>query len=113
MDISKTINDKKDRKIRLDFYRREEKKMNISKRKFVKGATAVAAFTIVPRHVLGGSGQTPPSEKLNIAGVGIGGKGATDVTSVPSENIVALCDVDFGHGSCPEILKKISKNQNI
>jgi predicted dehydrogenase len=80
--------------------------MNISRRKFVKGSAAIAAFTIVPRHVLGGQGHTPPSEKLNIAGVGIGGKGATDITSVSSENITALCDVDFGHGSCPEILKK-------
>jgi predicted dehydrogenase len=52
------------------------------------------AFTIVPRHVLGGAGNTPPSEKLNIAGIGIGGQGADDLSQMESENIVALCDVD-------------------
>ena len=57
-------------------------------------AAAAATLTIVPRHVLGGAGQTPPSEKLNIAGVGIGGQGGSDIDSVNSENIVALCDVD-------------------
>ncbi len=57
-------------------------------------AAAVAAFTIVPRHVLGGAGHTPPSEKLNIAGIGIGGRGEGDLDEVGTENIVALCDVD-------------------
>ncbi len=66
----------------------------ISRRDFVRGAAAAAAFTIVPRHVLGGSGHTPPSEKLNIAGIGVGGQGARDIDEVSSENIVALCDVD-------------------
>ncbi len=66
-----------------------------SRRTFVKSAAATAGlFTIVPRHVLGGPGHTPPSEKLNIAGIGIGGKGAGDLRGVESENIVALCDVD-------------------
>ena len=46
------------------------KNKNISRRKFLGStAAAVSAFTIVPRHVLGGAGYTPPSEKLNIAGV--------------------------------------------
>jgi hypothetical protein len=44
--------------------------------------------------VLGGSRHVPPSEKLNIAGVGIGGRGEGDLDEVGSENIVALCDVD-------------------
>jgi len=57
-------------------------------------AVAAAAFTIVPRYVLGGPGYTPPSEKLNIAGIGVGGRGASDIKAVSSENIVALCDVD-------------------
>jgi len=55
----------------------------------------VAAFTIVPRRVLGGAGNTPPSEKLNIAGIGVGGRGAGDLQEVESQNIVALCDVDW------------------
>ncbi|NIA15921.1 MAG: Gfo/Idh/MocA family oxidoreductase [Nitrospiraceae bacterium] len=49
---------------------------------------------IVPRHVLAGSGQTPPSEKLNIACIGVGGRGAANIRGVVGENIVALCDVD-------------------
>ena len=58
-------------------------------------AAAAAAFTIVPRHVLGGVGYTPPSDKLNIAGIGIGGMGQSNVRDVStSENIYALCDVD-------------------
>jgi len=66
----------------------------ISRRRFVKDAAAVAAFAVVPRHVLGGPRQVPPSEKLNIAGIGVGGQGAGDLINVSSENIVALCDVD-------------------
>ena len=42
----------------------------VSRRGFLGTAAGVAAFTVVPRFVLGGPGQTPPSEKLNIAGVG-------------------------------------------
>ena len=53
---------------------------------------------IVPRHVIG-RGQTPPSEKLNIAGVGIGGQGASDLNDMSSQNIVALCDVDWGYAA--------------
>jgi len=86
---------------------RKQKNGGISRRDFIGGAAAaVAGFTIVPRHVLGGSGHTPPSEKLNIAGVGVGGMGASNidalagysnkdgVVTMSGENIVALCDVD-------------------
>jgi len=67
----------------------------ISRRRFVTGtAAAAAAVTVVPRHVLGGPGNQPPSETLNIAGVGVGGKGFHDCQMVASENIVAICDVD-------------------
>jgi predicted dehydrogenase len=66
-----------------------------SRRRFLKGASlATAAFTIVPRHVLGGPGQKAPSEKLNIAGIGIGGMGAGNLANLEGENIVALCDVN-------------------
>ena len=69
----------------------------INRRDFLKTAAAVSAapavLSIVPRHVLG-LGQTPPSDKLNVAGIGIGGKGADDLHELETENIVALCDVD-------------------
>ena len=71
----------------------------ISRRNLLGVGAAVAAFTIVPRHVLGGAGQTPPSEKLNIAGIGIGGQGGSDLNDVSSENIVALCDVDWDYAA--------------
>jgi predicted dehydrogenase len=64
-----------------------------NRRQFIRQSAALAAFTIVPRHVLG-NGPTPPSEKLNIACVGVGGKGFSDAESVASQNIVAICDVD-------------------
>ncbi len=67
----------------------------ITRRDFLTATAATtAAFTIVPRHVLGGNGQTPPSEKLNIASVGAGGMAANNINACSGENIVALCDVD-------------------
>lgn len=64
-------------------------------RRSVLGATAAGAgLMIVPRHVLG-RGQEAPSDKLNIAAVGAGGKGRSDIEGVASENIVALCDIDW------------------
>ncbi|MHB8523562.1 MAG: Gfo/Idh/MocA family protein [Limisphaerales bacterium] len=66
-----------------------------SRRKFLATTgTAVASFMIAPRFVISGSGQTPPSEKLNIACIGVGGRGHDDLRGVSSQNIVALCDVD-------------------
>ena len=71
----------------------------VSRRALLRGTAVAAAVTVVPRHVLGGPGRTPPSEKLNIGGVGIGGQGGHDINSVNGENIVALCDVDWGHAA--------------
>lgn len=68
----------------------------LSRRDFMGAAAAVAAFTVVPRHVLGGPRHIPPSEKVNIAGIGVGGQGGGDINAVSSQNIVALCDVDWG-----------------
>jgi predicted dehydrogenase len=71
----------------------------LSRRDFMGAAAAVAAFTVVPRHVLGGAGQTPPSEKVNVAGVGVGGMGGSNTNNCASAgaNIVALCDVDSAY----------------
>lgn len=65
----------------------------ISRRSLLAAAAAASLFHIVPRHALG-QGQTPPSEKLNIAGIGIGGMGASNLRMLEDQNIVALCDVD-------------------
>ena len=71
----------------------------ISRRLFFGGAAASAfAFTFVRRDVLGGEGKPSANEKLNIACIGVGGKGGGDVGGVSSENIVALCDVDDKRG---------------
>ena len=68
----------------------------ITRRDFLTG-TAIAAtgLMIVPRHVLGGTGHTAPSDRLNIAGIGVGGMGAHNIRALAGENIVALCDVDW------------------
>ncbi len=58
------------------------------------GIAAASLFTIVPAHVLGGTAHAAPSDKLNIAGIGVGGMGANNLREMKSENIVALCDVD-------------------
>jgi predicted dehydrogenase len=62
-----------------------------------KSAAAAGSFMIVPRHVLG-KGFTPPSDQLNIAGIGGGGKGDVDITcswNNGKNNIAAICDVDW------------------
>jgi predicted dehydrogenase len=71
----------------------------LSRRQFLGGAAALAAFTVVPSHVLGGPRRRAPSEKLNIACIGIGGMGAADSGQVATENMVALCDVDWKHAA--------------
>ncbi len=69
----------------------------MNRRRFLANAAAAGAgFTIVPRHVLGAHQGTPaPSDRLNIAGIGIGGMGKNNVRRSETERIVALCDVDF------------------
>ena len=59
-------------------------------------AKGAAAFAIVPRHVLG-RGFVPPSDTLNIAGIGVGGMGRANLINLASQNIVALCDVDWDY----------------
>lgn len=71
----------------------------ISRRKFLEtGAIAAAGLTVVPSSVLGKSmGYTAPSDKLNIAGVGVGGMGFANLKNLESQNIVGLADVDWGY----------------
>jgi len=70
----------------------------LTRRQFLRGtAFSTAAFMVVPGAVLGLRGATSPNGKLNLAGIGIGGQGASDLSNMESENIVALCDVDKNH----------------
>ena len=76
----------------------------ISRRTFVRdGATAAAALAmapmIVPRHVLGGVGYRAPSRTLNVAMIGFGGMGMSNMNALlqAGENIVAVCDIDYGY----------------
>ena len=66
----------------------------ISRRGFLGAGASALAFTVVPHHVLGGPANAAPSEKLILAGVGIGGMGKNYIDSVNSENIAFLCDVN-------------------
>ena len=73
--------------------------MSISRRRFLSNtAIAGAGFTIVPRHVLG-NGFTAPSDLLNVAAVGVGGQGRSDLVNLSTENVVALCDVDWDYAN--------------
>lgn len=78
-----------------------KKKNSISRRKFIgNAATAVAGFTIIPSVVMGGRfGHIAPSDKLNIVGVGVGGMGSANINNLKSQNIVALCDVDWDYSA--------------
>lgn len=94
---------------------KDNKKIN--RRNFIKTtAAATAGLTIVPSNVISGMGYKVPSDKLNIAGVGIGGKGRGNLQNMAGENIVALCDVDWSApvsgrrgGRVPEIFNTYPK----
>jgi predicted dehydrogenase len=77
----------------------EHQRTPVTRRRFLASGAALAAPLIVPAHILGRGGEAPPSRKLNIAGIGVGGMGGNDVRSVSGENIVALCDVDWAHAA--------------
>jgi predicted dehydrogenase len=79
---------------------------NQSRRSFLKTATlGAAAFSIIPRHVLGGNGYLAPSDELTKAIIGVGGMGRGHI-AYPGSRLVAICDVDQRHldiamKSCP------------
>jgi predicted dehydrogenase len=70
----------------------------MSRRDFAgRAAASIAAFAIVPRHVLGGAGNTPPSEKINLAIIGSGGQGIVNLKRLltfPEIQVIAVCDVN-------------------
>lgn len=82
---------------------------NISRRQFIKtGAAALAGISIAPNIILGKShGHVSPSDKINILGVGIGGRGASVLNGLSSQNIIGLCDVDWNYSG--HVFKKYPK----
>src|SRR5512133_3577340 len=70
-----------------------------TRRAFLKTSIAsLATISIVPRHVLGGPGQTAPSDVLTRAVIGTGGMGMGHVTSINTAcKLLAVCDVDSAH----------------
>ena len=69
-------------------------KTKITRRSFIQNTSLTAAgFMILPRHVLG-RGYRSPSDKLNIAFIGCGGKGEAHIATLVNENYIAFCDVD-------------------
>ncbi|MFM1770723.1 MAG: hypothetical protein RJA22_3252 [Verrucomicrobiota bacterium] len=71
----------------------------LTRRRFLQTSIAsLATISIVPRHVLGGAGQTPPSEILTRAVIGTGGMGMGHVKSINTAcKLLAVCDVDSRH----------------
>jgi predicted dehydrogenase len=68
--------------------------MTTSRRKFLKtSAAAATAFTIVPRHVLGGTGFTAPSDKVNVALIGAGGRGFQNANDLMKVDGVTITDI--------------------
>jgi len=68
-----------------------------SRRHFLQLAATAAAFTIVPRHVLGGAGQVAPNSKTTLAGIGLGGQGMQNLAALaefPEVQVLAVCDVN-------------------
>lgn len=83
-----------------------------SRRNFIKKSSVIGAgIFIVPRNVLGGQGYTSPSDQLNLAAIGSGGKGTSDIMNASvngRERVVALCDVDFS-GSAKRSIENFPK----
>lgn len=73
-----------------------QEKKNINRRKFIGGMTAASiGLTVVPAHVLGGPGRTAPSDKINVAYIGLGTQGLRqlpDLLRIPEVQITAVCD---------------------
>ena len=71
----------------------------LTRRQFTAAAASTAAFTIIPRHVLGGPGHTPPSDKINLAVIGLGRQGMfvmMNLLQLPEIQVTAVCDVNQG-----------------
>lgn len=90
----------------------------INRRKFVGAAVASGAFSIVPRHVLGGVGHVAPNDKITLANIGMGTQGFRELEGLltdPQVQIVAVCDpntdsndyVEWGKGGIRNLLRRL------
>jgi len=76
------------------------KRGKISRRRFLQATgTGLALFQILPASALGGPNRAAPGDKLNVACIGVGGRGAASVHACKDHNIIALCDVDDGRAA--------------
>src|SRR2546425_707597 len=77
-----------------------------SRRRFLGQSAATAiGFSIVPRHVLGGPGYVPPSDKINMAFIGVGAQGLRVMfhfLKEPDVQGVAVCDPNKGSADHPQ-----------
>lgn len=73
----------------------------LEKSAFATAGAVVAGSSLLSNmaHAAPAKGSKSPNEKLNIAGIGIGGRGGADISAMKSENIVALCDVDWKYSA--------------
>ncbi|MBN2287936.1 MAG: Gfo/Idh/MocA family oxidoreductase [Candidatus Glassbacteria bacterium] len=94
----------------------------ITRRRFLGSAAAAAAFTVVPRHVLGGPGHIAPSDKINLGYIGLGTQGLRELTGLlpnPEVHIAAVCDpntdstdyVDWSRHGLRNQIRKFLDNQ--
>jgi predicted dehydrogenase len=94
---------------------------HINRRGFITSAAASGAFTIVPRHVLGGAAFVPPSDKLTLAHIGMGTQSIRELEGLlanPAIQIVAVCDpnadsddyVEWGKGSVRQAIQTMLQN---
>jgi len=90
---------------------KKPKKIVSSRRSFIKKGAIASSIFIVPRHVLGGQGFLAPSDRLNLAAIGAGGKGSSDIKNASvdgRERVRALCDIDFS-GSAKRSVENFPK----
>ena len=79
---------------------KNKKGKRFTRRNFLRTtATAAAAFTIIPRHVLGGKGFTSPGDMVNVAGVGVGGRGASDIRGICTPEVIIPRNQSQGAGA--------------
>lgn len=104
--------------------KKETSENSIDRRAFIGGvATAAIGLTVVPRHVLGGSGYVPPSDKINVAYIGVGTQGLRqlpDILQLPEVQVIAVCDpqrkainyYDWSPTGLRDELRKVIGNPN-